>query len=174
VTPVAHFTGLATFPPDRVAELRALIESLPTGAHSPFASVPGTHFARLVVLTHVGADGGPERRVELDRPCVLFGVNCDGDVSEYLQVMAKALGDTAAAVFGPCDGCPGTSDPDAFATWLRAREVPPLLAFATFDAPVDVIVRALRAREQLASFAGRAQAMTPADLRSAWREEFGW
>jgi len=174
VTAVTQLTTLSPLPADRVSAVRAAVAALPGGAHSPFASVPGTHFARLVVVTHLGARGGAEQRIELERPCVLFAANCDGDASDYLEGLAKALGDSLDSVFGECDGCPGSADPVAFAAWLQGHEVPPLLAFATVDAPVEAIQAGLEARDRLARFAVRGQSLAPAELRVAWRQEFGW
>src|SRR5207344_2110829 len=48
--PVVHLTALVPVRPDRAGALRTTLMELPTGSHSPFEAVPGTHFARLVVV----------------------------------------------------------------------------------------------------------------------------
>ena len=58
---VYHFTALTPVLAGAEAELRALVQSLPTGTASPFASIPGTHFGRWVVLEQLGSSRPGER-----------------------------------------------------------------------------------------------------------------
>jgi hypothetical protein len=169
---VVHLTALVPVRAGRAAALRATITQLPTGHNSPFEAVPGTHFARLVVVDHLGARGEPG--IVIDPARLLVAVNCDGDAYAYLGTLCLRFGATADRIFGECDGYPGSGHPAAFAAWVRSYEVPPTLPFSTFDATVDRIRSAVAAREQLSAFAVRAQGLEPAALRCAWREEFGW
>jgi hypothetical protein len=169
---VVHLTALVPVLPGRGAALRDAVRALPTGAHSPFAAVPGTHFARLVVVDHLGARGEPG--IVVDPARLLMAVNCDGDVYAYLGALCVQFGATTDRVFGECEGYPGAGHPAAFAAWVRSYEVAPTLPFATVDATVDRIRAAITSRDRLSKFAVCAQGLEPPALRVAWREEFGW
>jgi hypothetical protein len=170
---VVHLTALVPVRPDRVEALRKTLCELPTGRHSPFAAVPGTHFARFVVVDCLGARGSAPD-VVVDPPRLLVAINCDGDADSYLVTLCTRFGAMADRIFGECDGFAGSDHPAAFAAWVRSYEVAPTLPFATVDAPADRIVAAAAARDRLSTFAVRAQGLEPKALRRAWREEFGW
>ncbi len=173
-TPVTHLTTLTPIRAGRSSHLRAAIGRLPTGHRSPFEAVPGTHFARLVVLDHLGADGHGGRRIDLASPRLMFAVNCDGDAPAYVTQMCKSLGDVTDVVWADCEGYPGAAEPARFARWLCSHAVAPILPFATVDAPVEQVLSGLDARRRMAEFAVSAQGLDPHALRARWREEFGW
>jgi hypothetical protein len=134
--------------------------------------VPRTHFARLVVVDHLGDRNDPG--IVVDPARLLLGVHCDGDPDAYLGALCVQLGATTDLVFGECEAYPGATHPAAFAAWVRSYEVPPTLPFATVEASVDRIRSAVVARDRLSAFAVTTQGLEPKALRYAWREEFGW
>ena len=170
--PVVHLTALVPVRPEYVGALRTTLTELPTGRHSPFEAVPGTHFARLVVVDHLGERPGPG--IVVDPPRLLLAVNCDGDAYEYLGALCTGFGEMTDRIWGACDGYPGSDHPAAFAAWVGSYEVAPTLPFATVDATVERIRSAAAERDRLSSFAVRAEGLEPKALRDAWREEFGW
>jgi hypothetical protein len=172
VTDVVPLTALVPVRAGRAAALRETISGLPTGARSPFATVPRTHFARLVVVDHLGARGEPG--IVVDPARLLLGVHCDGSPDAYLGALCVQLGATTDLVFGECEGYPGAGHPAAFAAWVRSYEVAPTLPFATVEATVERIRTAVAARDRLSTFAVANQGLEPKELRYAWREEFGW
>jgi hypothetical protein len=170
---VYQLTTLAPIAADRSSSLARTLRELPAGEGSPFAAVDGTHFARLVVLDHLGsADPGP--RLGLDPSRLMFCADVDGDPDEYLAALCYRTTDLVWRVWGDCVGFPGASDPLAFARWLRSYEIDASLSFATVIGPSLPEIRAgLEARARLASFAVRSQPLEPGQLRKAWLEEFG-
>jgi hypothetical protein len=170
---VVHLTALVPVRPNRVEPLRATLCALPTGSDSPFAAVPGTHFARFVVVDRLGARGS-EPDMAIDPPRLLVAINCDGSADRYLVTLCSDFGPMTDRIFGECEGFAGSNHPSAFAAWLRSYEVAPTLPFATVDAPADRIRTATVARDRLSAFAVRTQGLEPKALRDAWREEFGW
>jgi hypothetical protein len=157
------------------ADLADHLSQLPTGDQSPLAGVPGTHFARWVVIDDVIFEG-PEQgeRDHLQRPRLLFTSNFDGQLEPYLEALRTGLGDSADSIWGHCAGYPGTGDPDTFAAYFRHHQIDSSLFFAAYgERTVDEVKRSLAARAKLIAFALRAQGLPAAQLRSTFLEEFG-
>lgn len=171
---VYHLTTLAPVRPEGKPALTAYLRTLPDGAQSPFAAVPGTHFARLIVLDHFGASVGPGPRIPLDPPRLLFAADIDGSPDHYVASLCQHITGLAVGIWSHCVGYPGTGDPQRFARWLRSYEVDAALPFATVTgATAAEIVGALEIRTQLADFAVHAQGLQPDQLRKLWTDTFG-
>jgi hypothetical protein len=96
-------------------DLRLAVEALPDHDQSPFAGVPGTHVARLVVLDSFGGPATPRRRLH---PALLaLSVMIDGPFDAWLDSMCTALGPTGEALWVHCAGWPGPG-PAVTARWL--------------------------------------------------------
>ncbi len=168
--------GLTVFTPilrDRESSLVRLLDALESGAKSPLAQVPGTHFARWVVIGDVVYEGAPQRRDHLDLGRLLFTSNFDGDLSRYLEALRVGLGEHADAVWGHCAGYPGSADANAFADYMRAHQLDSSLFFAAYgEHTVEHVTGSLQARRRLIDFALTAQRMEPAELQRAFLAEF--
>jgi predicted short-subunit dehydrogenase-like oxidoreductase (DUF2520 family) len=142
--------------------LRSVIAALPTGAASPLASLPSTHYARLVV-----ADGvrGEARLV--------FSAVTDVSEAEYLDAVVTTTGDLPERLWSHCSGWPGAADSRAAIAYLRDHVVRPTLPFATWDASLERIRDGLKLRRRLIDFAPRVQDLGPAARLAAFRQEFG-
>ncbi len=150
------------------------LDTLAPGAESPLAQVPGTHFARWVVISDVVYEGAPQRRDHLDLGRLLFTSNFDGELGPYLENLRAGLGVHADAIWNHCVGYPGSADADAFASYLRAHQIKSSLFFGAYgDRTVEQVKSALSARKDLTEFAMAAQGMGAAELQAAFREEFG-
>lgn len=151
------------------------LNALPSGDQSPLASVPGTHFARWVVIDDViyeGPDQGD--RDHLRHPRLLFTSNLDGDLDPYLEALRTGLGESADTIWGHCLGYPGRADAGAFHRYIRDHQIDSSLFFAAYgDRTVSDVKRSLAVRTKLIEFALRAQGLGAVELKSAFLEEFG-
>ncbi|MDQ6745573.1 MAG: hypothetical protein M3Z27_06130 [Actinomycetota bacterium] len=156
------------------SQLVALLDTLQDGAGSPLARVPGTHFARWVVIGDVVYEGKGQRRDHLTAGRLLFSSNFDGPVQPYLEALGVGLGDHADAIWTHCAGYPGRSEPGAFARYMRAHQVESSLFFAAYgNRTVEAVSRSLEVRHRLIDFALRAQSMAPAERQAGFRAAFG-
>jgi hypothetical protein len=155
-------TLLAPIVRGREEDLRAVLAALPVGAASPLAQLPGTHFARFVIVGDL-----------LPSSHLLFSACLDGELEPWLGALCEHIPDTADAVFGACERYPGCEEPAAFASWVAANR----LRTAAFTggylhAPLEEVCEALALRDRLRSFAPRAQHMGAAELQAAFLKEF--
>ena len=157
----------------RESSLVRLLDTFQSGVRSPLARVPGTHFARWVVMGDVVYEGAPQRRDHLDLGRLLFTSNFDGEPAPYLEALRVGLGEHADAIWGHCAGYPGSADASAFAAYMRAHQLESSLFFAAYgERTVEQVKDSLRARRGLIDFALGAQRMGPAELQSAFLAEF--
>ncbi len=155
------------------SSLTHYLSTLQTGPASPLASVPGTHFARWVVIGDVVYEGAGQRPDHLTVGRLLFTSNFDGPLEPYLERLCRGLGASADAIWRHCDGYPGTEDADAFAGYIRSHQLENSLFFSAYgERTVDDVRRGLAARRQVIDFALRAQAMDAVELQTAFRETF--
>ena len=150
-------------------ELRAVLEGL---EESPFARVPRTHFARLMIVPDMPVPRGVQD--PLDGPYLLLTANFDGDVGTWLDELAQRLGPEAHEIWGRCIGCPDPASGAALKAYLWRNQLDSGVVFAAYgQASVEQIRGALDKRARLADFVVRAQDMEPAERRRAFLEEFG-
>ena len=112
--------------------LAQYLNALPTGDASPLAGVPGTHFARWVVIDDViyeGPDQGD--RDHLEHPRLLFTSNFDGDLDPYLEALRTGLGESADTIWGHCIRYPGREEGAAVARPPPHPQTETPLFFAT-------------------------------------------
>jgi hypothetical protein len=168
--------GLTVFTPilrGRESSLVRLLDALESGAKSPLAQVPGTHFARWVVIGDVVYEGAPQRRDHLDLGRLLFTSNFDGEQARYLEALRVGLGEHADAVWGHCAGYPGSADASAFAAYMRAHQLDSSLFFAAYgERTVEQVTDSLQTRRRLIEFALTAQRLASTELQSAFLAEF--
>lgn len=134
-------------------------------ARSPFAAVPGTHLARLQVLTPPAKRG---RRGT--RECVLLAADVDAPLASWLDRFRVAAAGSLDAVLGHCAFYPGASDPAAFRRWVQANRLP--VGFSVIgspDATLAEVGAALDLRDELGAFAARTQRLSARDLHAEWR-----
>ncbi|HMK12864.1 MAG TPA: hypothetical protein VK461_14840 [Acidimicrobiales bacterium] len=143
--------------------LRSTIEAIPLREASPFASVPGTHNGRWVVV----------RPRPLDPDTFLMcSATVDSPVDVWLDGFLRVLGPTADAIWSQCAGWPGGGGASRKAAWLASHRVHTALSFATWDARAETILEALATRDRIARFTVRVQGLEATALLAAYREEF--
>ena len=169
--------GLTVLTPIRdghEARLARYLDLLEGGDGSPLALVPGTHFARWVVVGDVVYEGRRQRRDHLKLGRLLFTSNFDGPVMAYLEAMRTGLGEVADAIWGHCEGYPGRDETSAFASYMRRHQIENALFFAAYgDRTVEQVKRSLAVRREVIDFAVSAQGMGGEALQAAFKERFG-
>jgi hypothetical protein len=166
---------LTPIAPGLEMDLREQLEAIEVGPASPFARVPGTHFARLVVIDRLAFEGRPERKPELRLQYLLFSSVFDGGLDDYLRALCDHIPRCKAdAIWGSCAGAPQpvTADAGAFAHWIRHNQIHTDAFFAPYGgATVDRIRHSLRLRGHLAEFARETQYWTPPELKKHFDED---
>jgi hypothetical protein len=153
--------------------LTRYLSTLEAGPASPLASVPGTHFARWVVIGDVVYEGGSQRPDHLRAGRLLFTSNFDGPLVPYLEQLRTGLGEIADAIWSHCGGYPGAADAGQFAAYMRSHQLESSLFFAAYgQRTVDDVKRSLAARRAVIDFAVRAQTMAADELQAAFRMTF--
>jgi hypothetical protein len=156
------------------SSLARYLDGLQAAEASPLARVPGTHFARWVLIGDVVYEGPEQQRDHLKLGRLLFSSNFDGSVERYLEALRTGLGNVAEAIWGHCAGYPGTDDAAAFAGYMRRHQVESSLFFAAYgDRTVQKVNDSLALRRKLIEFALGAQGMSAGDLQATFREAFG-
>ncbi|MFF4739425.1 hypothetical protein ACFY2W_26605 [Streptomyces sp. NPDC001262] len=114
-------TVRAALPPDRVAEVRELLDGAgrkgTAGELFPFAGMPGVHFARVVLVPE-----GPGGAAADMPPSVVYMGEVDGPAEAHLTELARKARDGLDRVFGNCAGYPAAGSPEtARIDWLRSH-----------------------------------------------------
>jgi hypothetical protein len=155
------------------SQLASYLDALPSGDGSPLARVPGTHFARWVLIDDVVYEGAGQERDALSVPRLLFTSNHDGPPDPYLEALARSMSEEADAIWGHCAGYPGSGDPRAFAAWLRAHQVESALFFAAYgDQTLEQVRANLATRTRVMEFALRGQVLGADDFEQEFRKAF--
>jgi hypothetical protein len=150
-------------------KLGALLEELPKGEDSPFASLTSTHFARLILV--------PNLRDRADRelpdiPALLFfSAEFEVPVGGYIESLSALMPDEVGEIFALCEGYPGVASPPRFKRWLLDHRVPAGFSIqGNPGATAGEIVESLALRNRIIEFAVATQELAPEDLLQAWRE----
>ena len=158
---------------DHASALAAHLAALGPEDASPLARVPGTHFARWVILDDVVYEGGRQRRDALKASRLLFTSNFDGPLDAYLEALRTEMGEDADAVWGHCSGYPGRADAPAFAAYFRNHQLESALFFGAYgDRTVGQVREDLARRTRLIEFALGAQGLPPAELQASFQAAF--
>jgi hypothetical protein len=151
-------------------DVREHLRTIPPGRRSPFASLHGTHFARLTLVPRLRDRKGQElRRVPV---CLFFAVEFEMFVGGYLELLCTSLGQQADDIFGGCVGYPGTGAPAAFVSWMLDHRVP--AGFSLHGNPgatADEVQSSLELRERIIAFALETRGLDPAALRERWARQ---
>jgi hypothetical protein len=166
-------TVILAIRPGRERELRKRILAWPD---SPFARLPSTHFARLVVLDRMVFEGPARLRPEFSLQYLLFSATFDGESSDdYLEQMCREMPAELERVFGLCCGapCPVAGDPARFRDWVVANQIPVSAFFAHRPtATVSQIKIARGLRRQVRDFALANAYLRPRVLQQRFEQAF--
>jgi hypothetical protein len=158
---------------------RAVRKRIRAWQESPFARLPATHFARLVVLDRLAFEGPERLRPEISQQYLLFSATFDGDSSDardrYLEGMCERIPAQVESVFGLCAGAPRplAGNPVAFRDWLVGHQIPACAFFGHRPTATVPDVRAARAlRVRVRDFALRNVYQRPAVLQKRFERAF--
>jgi hypothetical protein len=158
---------------DRISHsmaLRAYLAALPNNTKSPFASVFGTHFARLVVMDDVTCVGAPARTEHLKSPYLIFTSDFDGNLDDYLRELAMKNPLMVNDIWKHCAGYGRSRSPEEFLTYIKKCQVKTTFYFADVnDKKLDETLRALRVKLEVAKFMETNQGKSPADIQRAFQ-----
>lgn len=161
------FAALLPLWEGREDDVRKQLRTIPAGRRSPFASVPGTHFARLTLVARL-RDRNDHELGQVPF-CLFFAAEFDMFVGGYLELLCTSLGEQADGIFGRCVGYPGTGAPPAFVSWMLDHRVP--AGFSLHGNPgatADEVARSLELRERIIAFAVETRGLEPAALSERW------
>lgn len=167
---------LSPISPGCEAELRDLLAAIPATADSPFARLPGTHFARLAIIDRLAFEGPRERMPQLRLQYLLFSSVFDGPLDDYLHALCARIPREAEEIWGCCVGAPRpvAADGATFASWMRHNQVQTGAFFAPYgDATVDRITHSLELCRRLREFAEQTQYLVAPQLKKRFHATFG-
>jgi hypothetical protein len=156
--------------PSHDLQIRDHLARLSLGSDGPFATAPGTHLARLVVLDDVIYVGMPSCEEHLNSKYLVFESNCDGDRDTYLTGLAQHVPDQLDAIWQHCTGYPGSKDLTAFLNYMKNCELETTFFFAPVnDRSVTQTLSALQAQRAVAAFIATHQSCGAADLHKDFK-----
>lgn len=165
------FTALTPVRPGAVTELRATLAALGTGAQSPFAAVPGVHFARWVVIDELPTQPG-QQRDGWPQAYLLTSTTADGSTPPYAD-LHRSLGAARDAVYGLCAGYPQAPTEAGFAAYLQQCRIPAGRFYAGYpDASVGAVLSGLDTHARLVRFAHRHGRLDATQRLAAFRATF--
>jgi Dyp-type peroxidase family len=198
-TRIRTITTFAAVPDDQLPELTRRLRELKPKP-SPFAAVPGTHFARLAVLDREKFDpqprpkgmrgaawlidlvthlGRPQKADPPSRSYLLFSANYDAAVGvedhrEYLDGLRLHLKQDADLLFGLCADYPGWAEQERFLAFFAERSLPHRYLFTASDAEpsVERTRSALKLRQQVIDLALETEGLSDVDLVKRFRADF--
>lgn len=109
--PTRGVTYLVPVPWGAAAEVAEMFKDLPYGPRSPFARVPGTHFARMALINDCYFDKQPKVDA-FGSAYLLLSAEIDGDAEPWLRALFED--EAMRAVLAHCWGFERRSDPVAF------------------------------------------------------------
>ena len=123
--------------------------------HLSFATVPGTHFARFVLL------GGGTIQDRDAQTRLLFTVVHDGSADAYIEALLRYAGHGVREIWGRCVGYPsgnhGRSEIAALKAYFKKHECPPSAAFAAYPQTAAEIEAARGVRIHLQNLLNRPE-----------------
>lgn len=152
--------------PSHDLQIRYHLSNLPPDSNSPFAIAPGTHLARLVVLDDVIYVGMPTCEEHLRSKYLIFEGNCDRDIEAYFTGLAQAVPEELDAIWGHCQGYPGSANRDALLTYMKRCQIETTFFFAPVnDKTVAQTISALQTQRAVAAFVATHQGCGDVDLQ---------
>jgi hypothetical protein len=165
-------SSLIVFAPVRSGAEDRLLDALGQlgdAGPSPFARVPGTHFARWVFIPAL--TGPHDVPLEADGAFLLMCSDFDTSPASWTAALCEHAGAALAPVMDCWEGFPGCQDPLSVTAFFEAHNVPAGFTVAGYRrATVEQVREALRLHDSLRGLAVRARRehLAPSALRKAW------
>lgn len=124
--PTQGLTYLVPLPLEHAPDVRRMLAELPYGPASPFAAVPGTHFARMAIVDDDYFSRQP--KVDAFRSAyLLVSAEIDGRPEEWLRTLFQD--DAMRSVLSRCWGVTGRTD---LTTFLRRCRIPGSIEYVDY------------------------------------------
>lgn len=151
-------------------EVRGTVRALDSAEASPFARLPGTLFARLVLVPPL------RDRHERELPgipfCLYFAAEFDLPTGSWLETLRASLPAELDRMFAPCLGYPGAGAGSGFADWMLEHRVPAGFSLHGYpELATEQVGRALELRERIVAFALDTRGLDPAALAERFARE---
>lgn len=151
-------------------EVRETVRALASGEASPFARLPGTLFARLILVPRLR--DRHERELSGVPFCLYFAAEFDLVAGRWLEALRASLPDELDRMFAPCLGYPGAGAGQGFASWMLEHRVPAGFSLHGYpELATEQVARALELRERIVAFALDSRGLDPAALAERFARE---
>jgi hypothetical protein len=166
-------TVFAAILPGREEEARTVIEGLPRGSESPLARLEQLHFSRLQIIDELVYQGAPQKPDRLNSAYLVFTASFDGAIDPFLAAIVERLPAEADSWWSCCVGYPGTSDPKAFARYVKHNRIRTnLFGVAYPNASLADVRQSLELRDRVVKFAIAGQELDASELHARFLQEF--
>jgi hypothetical protein len=126
--PAHGVTYLVPLPHDQVAQTASVLHNLPYGPLSPFARVPGTHFARMALIDKTYFDHQP--KVDpFESAYLLLTAEIDADAEPWLRTLFRD--EAMREVIAGCSGFAPDTDVVSFLRPCRIRKTVEYIDYPT-------------------------------------------
>jgi len=153
------------------ALVRGLLRKLPLEEKSPLARVPNTYLCRMFVLDDVFYESMPAQEDHLKSKYLVLIVELHGELEPYLRALWTQAHDTIYALWKYCIAFSDVDSADEWVRYVKRCQVETTFYFnGSTDQPLEVQLKALYLKQELAHFARDNQGKDPAALQRAFRE----
>jgi hypothetical protein len=153
-----------------LAALRAVLAGFDRPDASPFARLPGTHFARFTVLDDVPQLGLPTDADVLQSKYLMLEADFDGSRDAWLDALRTRTADAVTAVYRHCLGFTGVHDAAAFRAYFAKCQLETTLDFSPFDGDtLPAVQRALDTQRRFVGFVHALQGRSAEQLQTEFR-----
>lgn len=153
-----------------LAALRAVLAGFDRPDASPFARLPGTHFARFTIIEDVPQLGLPTDADALQSKYLMLEADFDGSRDAWLDALRTHTGDAMTAVYRHCLGYPGLRDAVAFRQYFAKCQLDTTLDFSPFDGDtLPAVQRALETQRRFVGFVHAMQGRPAEQLQAEFR-----
>ncbi len=165
------FTALTPVRPEAVDRLREELARLGPDEESPFAALPGVHFARWAVIDAVAHQPG-QARDAWPHAYLLTSITSDGTTAPLAELHER-LGPVRDEVWGRCTGYPDRPDQRAFVDYLARHRLPTGRFYSAYpNASVGAVRAGLHTHRRLIDFVRTHVGDTPQQRLAAFRTDF--
>ena len=115
---VTALTTIAPIVPEKLEQLKLVLANVQEHPSQSIAKISTIHFARWVII-----DNGTR---------LLFTSNFDGTFEDYIQDFVREIPEGLDAIWGNCEGYPGSVPIEAFFNYIKANTFPNNTFYAAY------------------------------------------
>lgn len=178
MTPKSFLTSLSPIefrPDDPDGKIAAIRETLLVHEqeNSPFSKCPMVHMARVQIIDQLTPPMGEVADTSLQTRYLLFIVDMDGSVDDFLDCLYRIAPTFVQAVWGKCVGYPAYDGAVFFRRYIHRCMFTKPLGYAGFGEDLDEILEALTRKQMLAEWVAAHQHLDAPELQDAWHKARG-